>query len=461
MNQKQFDFDLDFQQDLLTLLLKKPTLAHPYMTFLKAEHFGKIIHQDLYTLILQHQQKYGKMPTQNALGQECINFLKEGLGKPDTTKYQATIKAVFSSQVAEETYVLSLVADFIREKLALEAIIRYSQKDIDLQTLHTEIGDIRQIGGDPEQKKQEMLEEGLFFNDLMKKELPKAKFYIGRGLMPTTGYVILAGYAKRGKTTLATQMSLCLVNALPFLEYFPIEEKVRVLYLASEGNLAEFQNRFRQEVTGLRLKGFKVNASKDDFRYQQVVMNILSETGQQKLEDLVQMFRPQVTVIDPVSKFTGSQDLNKMEQVTKFVNILDEISLKQNCVWLLLHHNKKPQEKQSTDPIYQIIGSSAWANLCQSFMGLRRIRKDTLNRKVLTFEMRQAETPDPMYLWQNEARIHELISKDEKVRKNIRAQDLVNVVNSLGGHASWKTIMRQMKAEHGLNSTLGTVQLTR
>ncbi len=461
--QPELPYDPAWQTNLLTLMVKKEGFMKQYLAYLKPEHFGKIILTDLYQLMTDYNLKYEELPDQETLVRLCQDFLKNQTGsKPDLARYEATIKKIFSGKIQAEQYTIVKVSEFIKQVIASEAVISYSESQHapqDRKRLLEAVTTSEQLGIDPEQKKLGVLEKGLFFQDLMKKELPKDKFYIGRGLMPTTGYVILGGYTKRGKTTLASQMALCLVNALPFLEYFPITEKVRVLYLDGEGNPMEFQDRLRQQVTGLRLKGHNIRVAEQDFRYQSVIMDIFSKEGYQELDFTVQMFKPQVTIIDPVMKFSGSKDMNRLENAAAFTNILDRIGLEQGCVWLLLHHNKKPQEKQSTDPIYQIIGSSAWANLCQTFIGLKRTRKDNENRKTLTFEMRHAETPEPMYLWQNEARIHEKINKEEKVRKNRRAQDLVDIVNNLGGHAPWKTIMKKMKAEHGLSSTLGDILL--
>ena len=425
--QTQFSFDLAFEEGLLTLIVKKPALTQGFKVYLKPHHFQKLIHQDIYSLILDYEHKFDELPTERVLRQECQKYLKGKPGKPDLIRYEQAIKSLFTSDIQAEQYIITTVAEFIKQVAASEAVIGYSESQHtpqDRKTLLSAVTTSEQLGIDPEQKKLGVLEKGLFFQDLMKKELPKAKFYIGRGLMPTTGYVILGGYTKRGKTTLASQIALCLVNALPFLEYFPIPEKVRVLYLDGEGNPMEFQDRLRQQVTGLRLRGHKINVTEQDFRYQSVIMDIFSQKGYQELDFMVQMFKPQVTIIDPVMKFSGSKDMSRLENAAAFTNILDRIGSERDCAWLLVHHNKKPQEKQSTDPIYKIIGSSAWANLCQTFIGLERARKDNLNRKILTFEMRQAETPEPMYLWQNEARVHEKIDKDEPVRKNTRAQDL-------------------------------------
>ncbi len=384
--------------------------------------------------------------------------------RPDLAKYEATIKRIFASEILAEQYTVVTLTEFIKQTTTNQAVVSYSDnKDHTPQArkkLIEAITTSEQLDIDPEQKRQEVLEKGLFFNDLMKKELPEAKFYMGRALMPTRGYTILAGYAKRGKTTLASQMVLCLVNGIDFLDYFPIEEKVRVLYLDGEGNPVEFRDRLKHQVTGLRLKGHKIQIAEQAFRYQAVTMDIFSKKDYQELDLMVQMFKPQVTVIDPVMKFSGGKDMNRLENATGFTNILDQIGLERGCAWLLVHHNKKPQEKQSSNPMYDMIGSAAWPSLCQSFIGLKRSPENQMNRKKLTFEYRHAEIPDPMCLWQDEFRIHERIDKEEKIRKNIRAQELVEVINGLGGHASWKTIMLELRSsKDGMSSTLGTVLL--
>ncbi len=453
---KQFEFDLKFQQDLLTLFLKKPTLSQQYKPFLEPEHFQKIIHEDLYRLMLEYEKKYGKMPSQAALSQKCSDFLKDIPGKPDFLKYETTIKTVFSSEVPEEEFTLSLVTAFIRETLTAEACISYS-RDRDWEALSEEMTRIKMIGIDQD----ELSTGGLTGSELMNQEMRPADFLIGRGLMPRTGYVLLAGWAKRGKSTLAVQMGLSLVAGIDFLGTFPIQKKAKILYVSAEGSPAEFKTRFRHEVTGFRVKKQPISDSDlDNFIHHQNLLNLFKPRDQLILRSWLEKYEPDVVFIDPLSLFSGGKDMNKLETAGEFVRILSQLTINRECAFCLIHHYKKPTDKASFDPIHMAIGSSGWGNLCETFIGMSWPRKDTPERRRLDFTMRHAEAPAPLYLWHDPGSwLHEPLEEEEIPRKGIRIGEVIEIIKGLGGSASWKDICIEMKVEHSENSAITTLLL--
>ena len=178
---------------------------------------------------------------------------------------------------------------------------------------------------------------------------------------------------------------------------------------------------------------------------------IIKIRGIKLLDELIKIHKPGVVFIDPLSLFT-SQDINKLENVTKMITHLNKISALRNCSWIIIHHYRKPS-KEDGEPIYKVMGSSGFGNYCDTFLGLERSYKQrSSNFKTLHFLLRREETPEPTYLYRDpETLLYAPISKEEVITKGVKIEDVVRILKEeLKGKASYSMIIDLAKDELGV-----------
>jgi len=235
--------------------------------------------------------------------------------------------------------------------------------------------------------------------ELLEEDLPQDSEWIGGGILPKRGYQIVAADAKEGKTTLVLQEAISLVTSHSFLDRFPVTGTPKVLYIYAEGTIQELQKILRVQINGLRNLGW--NIEEDSLERLILIdgrsLNLNSPPGFTKLQGLIEAENADICVLDPISLFcTGNID--KLENVAKLISGLNGISVATGVTWIVVHHYHKPREGNEKS-IHKITGSAGWGNYCESFIGIERAhthRSDNL--KKLSFVLRRAESPSPLYL---------------------------------------------------------------
>lgn len=126
---KPYTFDIHFQFNLLTLMVRKPSFIEQFSEALKPEFFGKIIHSDLCSLITTLKKDFNTLPTYPVLLQACREFLETQVqGKPDLTRYEKEIEKIYSSDLTgEEDYTSQLIATFARQRAMELAILESAE----------------------------------------------------------------------------------------------------------------------------------------------------------------------------------------------------------------------------------------------------------------------------------------------------------------------------------------------
>lgn len=303
----------------------------------------------------------------------------------------------------------------------------------------------------------QMKAESISAGDLIEKKFPSDQYWVGKGLIPKGGYVLLAGPAKEGKTTLALQLSLCLVSKVDFVGEFPIKEEARVLYLFAENSLPGLQKLLQKQTSGAEQLGWTIprKAMDENFILQPShKLSLDSKDDTALLDELVGQHDPDVIFLDPISLFTG-RDVNKLHNATKLINILSNIEAKRDCTWVVVHHYRKPSEQkgQEVDSIYRVLGSSGFGNHCESFLGIERAhRRRSSHYKKLEFLLRREETPGPLYLYRNpETLLFEPVDQHEAIRGRVCAEDVIRILkHKPGGKASHSTIVSCVWDELGI-----------
>jgi len=303
---------------------------------------------------------------------------------------------------------------------------------------------------------QQLISESLTVKQLLEVDLPEEEFLIEKGIMPKKGYVLLAGLTKEGKTIFALQMALHLVLKIIFLGQFDIKKKVRVLYLYAENTQSGLRNILKKQLEGIR-QNIHINEKELNKLILQGARGLILDNreGNKYLEELVIYHRPDVIFIDPISLFT-SRDLNKLENATKLIRILNQISEKNDCTWVIVHHYRKPSFNDISESIYKVMGSSGFANYCESFIGLERAhRQRSSNYKKLDIVLRREESPEPIYLFRDSnTLLYELATKEEAYQSGVKVGAIIDILkNELGKEATFTQIVEKGKEKLGVSKT--------
>jgi len=292
-----------------------------------------------------------------------------------------TIKAIFTCQHLG-------VSDRIREK-GVQTLIRDYRKALDFN-------DSNHPGNIESEFRRCTLKE------LLEEDLPQELGWIEGGILPKSGYQIVAADAKEGKTTFVLQESISLVSGNTFLDRFPVTGTPRVLYIYAEGAIQELQKLLRSQIDGFR--NLDWNIGEDSLERLILIdgrsLNLKSPQGFVKLQELIEKNNVDICILDPISLFyTGN--LDKIENVAKLISALNRISADVSVAWIVVHHYHKSSEGK-VKPIQKITGSAGWGNYCESFLGMEQAHiHRSENFKKITFVLRRAVAPRPLYLSRN------------------------------------------------------------
>lgn len=207
--------------------------------------------------------------------------------------------------------------------------------------------------------------------DLSSAEIPPEELLMGRGIMPTKGYMVISSSEKKGKTLFGLNLSMCLISKNYFLD-IPVMKKCKVFYIYSESNPYHLKDTTNKIINGLADNGINIsNKDKENFQfYDAKKANLVFTPGNKeiaKLKKSIDLFNPDVVIIDPIGRIID-YTLNKAENIVMMINLMNSIK---NCFWVLIHHSRKRANEEiekNTDPISKIRGSSNLANFAESII---------------------------------------------------------------------------------------------
>jgi len=284
----------------------------------------------------------------------------------------------------------------------------------------------------PKQKKIRRAAEELSIQSLTLGKLLSAKFapeqsWVNRGLVAQGTFVLLAGLTKQGKTTLTLQLCLRLVQGhCTFLRDFEINTAPKILYIFAENSAEGLQNIIKKQLSGLTWI-----PSEEDL--QRLILQprgrifLDNPDGLCVLEELLHIHKPDLVVIDPISRFIG-RDINEMRNVNYLFDGLSQIG--NDITWFFIHHYRKPKERDINEPIYKTMGSSAFANNCDTFIGLERTDKHRAGLYcTLSFVVRRAKPIEPVHIyWNPENLLFEVTEKRDIISGGIKPSDVIKIL---------------------------------
>jgi len=284
-------------------------------------------------------------------------------------------------------------------------------------------------------------------NQLVEVEYEDPPMVIGRGLLPAFGYSVMAAIAKTGKTSMAIQLALSVASGTDFLG-FPVENRVNILYCYLEGTAQSMAKLIRQQLDGwgsaISIDRLHLLECRGLTLEKQASINILK--GE------ISKVGAQLVIIDPISRAL-SRDLNKLENVTTFINRMEVISseLDNPVAWLFLHHYGKPTitKRQS---IHEIIGSSGWGNYAEACIGIERYSdRRAPDYKKITFDLRHGpELPDVCVFLNPETRLLEVVESPEEI-PSMSADKVADILKEHGKPASYTELRTLVEMQLGIS----------
>ena len=236
--------------------------------------------------------------------------------------------------------------------------------------------------------------------DLSSAEIPPEELLMGRGIMPTKGYMVISSSEKKGKTLFGLNLSMCLISKNYFLD-IPVMKKCKVFYIYSESNPYHLKDTTNKIIKGLGNDGINIkDTDKKNFQFYDAKMAKLVFTPKSKsitdLKKSIELFNPDIVIVDPIGRIID-YTLNKAENIVMMINLMNSIK---DCFWVLIHHSRKRANEEiekTTDPISRIRGSSNLANFAESIICIEPAgNKMPDNFKKIFFSIRRSYEALPL-----------------------------------------------------------------
>lgn len=236
---------------------------------------------------------------------------------------------------------------------------------------------------------------------LQRPDLETAPMWVGNGLLPRSGFIMVAGKAKEENSALVSQLCLSLLSGKPFLNQFSVEGVPRILYLHAEGSERLLRDIFASQVKGLEL-------GLDDERLTNLIMmdgrhiSLNNQTGFDEVGRLVKSSRADICVIDYLGLFC-TDDINSSRVVKRLTEKFNNLSAKTDACFVLIRYFRPPRlHDKRHKSIHRILGSGAWGAHADAIWGLERAHSRTSdNLKKLQFVLRRGVAPKPTIILQN------------------------------------------------------------
>lgn len=164
-----------------------------------------------------------------------------------------------------------------------------------------------------------------------------------RGLLPHQGKLTFAAPAKSGKSFWAMQVGLALASGDCEFLGFQFGPATKVLYLQSEIDDGEVQDR----LNGLLETAPQVinrERAQENLRLRRITtgpLNLMDDGTRQRIDALVKRQEPGVVILDPlIFSFPGLEE-NNASDMSKALGYLSAWSVKYGCAVIHIHHTGK------------------------------------------------------------------------------------------------------------------------
>jgi hypothetical protein len=228
------------------------------------------------------------------------------------------------------------------------------------------IGGLKKVAPPPDNLKQ-----------LLEKEFPEIPYWIGAGMIPKSGKVLIGGEAKIGKTWTVLEMIRALATGTPMFgwDILDVKEPAKVLYIDKE--IGERQ--FKPRIEGSPLAALDDEClERIEYRCRDHEIVLSDPDGRSYLMDMVEASQPDVLILDPIGKchYYDENDATEIAQLLGYFDELLNTFKGRDMSLVIVHHmNKPPRDRSDFDGLspYNFRGSSKWFDDPDSILTMRRM----------------------------------------------------------------------------------------
>lgn len=199
----------------------------------------------------------------------------------------------------------------------------------------------------------------------------------------------VAAEPKVGKSWVVLELAYALSTGQPFLGRFAVKQPRMVLYVQEEDSLQRVLRRLKRII-----KGDATRRDPPDVKFRWSVragFKLDSLAWLEKLRQDIETHKSEVVILDVFNRLHGS-DENKQAEMTAILNNLTRLTHDYGCSFIIVHHNRKPQQGNEARGNQMMRGSGVLAGWGECSLYLKRSKdKDTI---VVTPESKDAPEMD-------------------------------------------------------------------
>lgn len=249
------------------------------------------------------------------------------------------------------------------------------------------------------------------------RKAPQLEFAIDR-ILPVGGMLIVSGPAKSGKSLLVNDMALLLSGVGgKFMDRFEIKKTGTVVYCQAELSKGSLDWRLSMIA----------NSRDADWRKVPIMFlnrsfDVSSPKHVYAIANGLKKIKADYFIIDPLARFHHG-DENKQRDMSSVLSNIERISRETGVLGtIVVHHfGKPPSDGGAREGVHQIRGASVigdWGNA--HILLSKRFNKITGKKFVeVSFELRDAEEPDPIRLSLNRQNMRFMEYSEDNERLNL------------------------------------------
>lgn len=186
----------------------------------------------------------------------------------------------------------------------------------------------------------------------------------------------VAAEPKVGKSWVVLELAYALATGEPFLGRFAIKQPRRVLYIQEEDSLQRVLRRLKKIIKGDPSRGVPSDeywrwSIRSGFKLDNVVW-------MEMLRQEIESFSAEVIILDVFNRLHGGKE-NDQQEMTAILNNLISLTTAYGCSFIVVHHNRKPQQGDDARANQMIRGSGVLAGWAECSLYLKRSKeKDTI-----------------------------------------------------------------------------------
>lgn len=264
-------------------------------------------------------------------------------------------------------------------------------------------------------------------NELLKKDFPFVPSVVD-GIISTEEFILLTAPAKAGKSMLALDLAICVVQGTDFLRRFKTN-KMNVLLIQTE--IAEIH--FKERI---KAKDYKQSCDEANLILSSERVRLDEKASLEALKETIRYHNIGLLILDPFYTLHRG-DENVAKEIAPILSDLRDLIRETHCACILVHHQGKRGEGSSNSQTgHKARGSSAFADVPDGSISLSRCGTSTLK---MSFEFRNRETPNPIDIISDNGCNFRFANEDTNAEKDLGLL-IANKLNKLERGASTKDI---------------------